>query len=156
MSLPRPPRQWVSEKWKLPFFLCVCLFITFFKLGLIPRFQVIFPEINGPSHCFRSRPQKLVTTSFALWICQVCNDLKKLVATFFQFVPTIVEWRPNVLCCDRFLLFLVVDVVTTISCRDLTVLPFAKIYVATSISCRGTITVASYVDLCCDHIFLAP
>ena len=37
--------------------------------------------------------------------------------------------------CDSFLLFLVVDVTTTISCRDLTVLPFVEIYVATSISC---------------------
>ena len=36
--------------------------------------------------------------------------------------------------CDSFLLFLAVDVATTITCRDLTVLPFAKIYhVATSI-----------------------
>ena len=50
----------------------------------------------------------------------------------FQFVLAIVESRPNVFCCDGFLLFLVVDVVTTISCRDLTVLPFAEIYVVTS------------------------
>ena len=117
---------------------------------------MIFPKINGPSHCFRSRPHKLVTTSFALWIYQVCRDLRKLVATFFQFVPTIVESRPNVLCCDWFLLFLAVDVATTISFRDLTILPFVEIYVATSISCRDIIYVANYVDLCCDHVFLAP
>ena len=85
---------------------------NFLKLGLIPRFQVIFPKINGPSHCFRSRPHKLVATSFALWICQVCSDLRKLVATFFQFVPTIIESRPDVFCCDWFLLFLAVDVAT--------------------------------------------
>ena len=58
--------------------------------------------------------------------------------------------------CNNFLLFLAVDVATTISCRDLTVLPFAEIYVATSISCSDIISVASYVDLCCDHVFLAP
>ena len=58
--------------------------------------------------------------------------------------------------CDNFLLFLGVDVATTISCRELTVLPFAKIYVPTSISYRDIIYVASYVDLCCDHVFLAP
>ena len=53
-------------------------------------------------------------------------------------------------------LFLAIDVATTISCRDLTVLPFAGIYVATSISCRDINSVASYVDLCCDNVFLAP
>ena len=74
----------------------------------------------------------------------------------FQFVLAIVESRPDVFCCDRFLLFLAIDVATAVSCRDLTVLPFAEIYVATSISCRDIISVASYVDLCCDHIFLAP
>ena len=58
--------------------------------------------------------------------------------------------------CDSFLLFLAVDVATTISCRDLTVLPFAEIYVAVSISCRDINYVASYVDLCCDDVFLAP
>ena len=58
--------------------------------------------------------------------------------------------------CDSFLLFLAVDVATTISNRDLTVLPFSKIYVATLISSRDINSVASYVDLCCDNIFLAP
>ena len=123
---------------------------NFLKLGLIPRFQVIFPKINGPSHCFRSRPWNLVATSFALWIYQVRRDLKKLVSTFFHFVPTIVESQPDVFCCDWFPLFLAIDVATTISCRDLTVFLFAEIYVATSIS------VSSYVDLCCNHVFLAP
>ena len=109
---------------------------------------MIFPKINGTSHCFRSRPHNLIATSFALWIFQVYRDLRKLVATFFQFVPTIVESRPDVFCCYWFPLFLAVDVTTTISCRELIVLPFVEIYVATSIS------VASYVDLCCDHVFL--
>ena len=58
--------------------------------------------------------------------------------------------------CDSFLLFLAVDVVTTISCCDLTVLPFAEIYVATLISCRDINYVVSYVDLCCDNVFLTP
>ena len=58
--------------------------------------------------------------------------------------------------CDSFLLFLAVDVATTISYRDLTVLPFAEIYVTTLISCRDINSVASYVDLCCNNVFLAP
>ena len=69
----------------------------------------------------------------------MCSGFVKSVVTSgnwsqpsFQFVLAIVESRPNVLCCDMFLLFLVVDVVTTISYRDLIVLPFAEIYVATS------------------------
>ena len=57
--------------------------------------------------------------------------------------------------CDSFLLFLAVDVATTISCRDLTILPFVEIYVATSSSCRNIISVGSYVDLCYDNVFLA-
>ena len=40
--------------------------------------------------------------------------------------------------------------------HDLTVLPFIEIYVATSISCHDIISVASYVDLCCEHVFLTP
>ena len=57
---------------------------------------------------------------------------------------------------DSFLLFLAIDVVTTISCRDLTVLPFAEIYAATLISCHDINSVTSYVDLCCDNVFLSP
>ena len=107
-------------------------------------------------------------TSFVFWICQVCRDFRKLVATFFSICPCNCWSRPNVLCSDWFLavalisghdmnsLFLGVDVATTISCRDLTVLPFTEIYVATSISCRDINSVASYVDLCCDNVFLAP
>ena len=93
----------------------------------------------------------------------VCSGYVKYVMTSrnwsqpsFQFVLAVVESRPDVCCCDRFLLFLTIDVMTTISCCDLTVLLFAEIYVATSISCRDIISVASYVDLCCDHVFLAP
>ena len=51
----------------------------------------------------------------------------------FQFVLAIVESRPDIFCYDKFILFLVVDVATTISCRDLTILPFAEIYATTSI-----------------------
>ena len=40
------------------------------------------------------------------------------------------------------------------SYRDLTVLFFSKIYVATSIPCHDIISVSIYVDLCCDHVFL--
>ena len=40
------------------------------------------------------------------------------------------------------------------SCRNLTVLPFVEIYVTTSIPCRDIISVAIYVDLCCDHVFM--
>ena len=49
-----------------------------------------------------------------------------------------------------------VSIQFSISSRDLTVLPFAEIYVAASISCCDIISVASYVDLCCDHVFLTP
>ena len=58
--------------------------------------------------------------------------------------------------CNSFLLFLAVDVATIISCRDLTVLPFAEIYVTTLISCRDINSKVSYVDLCCDNVFPAP
>ena len=131
------------------------------KLGLTPRLQVDFPKINGPAHCFRSRPHKLIATSFVLWICQVCGVLKKLVATFFSVCSCSCWSRPDVFCsddsgCDNFLLFLGVDVATTISCSDLTVLSFAEIYVTTSILCRDINSVANYVDLCCDNVFLPP
>ena len=66
----------------------------------------------------------------------VCSGFVKSVVTSgnwsqpsFQFVLAIVESLPDVFCCDRFILFLAVDVVTIISCRDLTVLPFVEIYV---------------------------
>ena len=131
------------------------------KLGLTPRLQVDFPKINGPAHCFRSRPHKLVATSFVLRICQVFRVLRKLVATFFSVCSCNCSSRPDVFCsddsgCDSYLLFLAVDVATTISCHDLTVLSFAEIYVVTSILCRDINSIASYVDLCCDNVFLAP
>ena len=75
---------------------------------------------------------------------------------FFQFVLEIIEPRPDFFCCDRFPLFLAFDVATTISCRDLTVLPFTDIFVVTLICCRDIISVGSYVDLCCDNVFMAP
>ena len=93
----------------------------------------------------------------------VCSGFVKSVVTSgnwsepsFQFVLEIIESRLDVFYCDRFLLFLAVDVATTILFHDLTVFPFTEIYVATSISCRDIISIASYVDLCCDHIFLTP
>ena len=85
----------------------------------------------------------------------VCSRSVKSVVTSgnwsqpsFKFVLAIVESQPDVFCCDKFLLFLVVDVVTTISCRNLVVVLFAEIFVATSISYRDIISIASYVDLC--------
>ena len=64
----------------------------------------------------------------------VCSGSVKFVMTSgnwsqpsFQFVLAIVESRPNVFCCDRFLLFLAIDVATTLSCRDLAVLSFVEI-----------------------------
>ena len=103
-----------------------------------------------------------------LLICQVCRDFRKLIATFFSDCLCNSWSRPNVFCCDWFLavalisdrdmnsLFLAVDVATTISCRDLTVLPFVGIYVATSISFRDINSVASYVDLFYENVFLVP
>ena len=101
----------------------------------------------------------------------MCRNLEiQVVFIYLAIFPKIInlQSRPGLLCrdhvsfssddsgCDSFLLFLVVDVATTISCRDLTVLPFAEIYVATSISCRDINFVASYVDLYYDNVFLAP
>ena len=134
------------------------------KLGLTPRLQVDFPKINGPTHCCRSRPHKLVATSFMLWICQVCQVcvvLRKLDATFFSVCSCSCWSRPNVFCsddsgCDNFLLFQAVDVATIISYRDLIVLSFVEIYVATLILGHDIHFVVSYVDLCCDNVFLAP
>ena len=42
-----------------------------------------FPKINGPTHCFRLRLQKLVATKNSGMVCAVCRDSRKLVATFF-------------------------------------------------------------------------
>ena len=58
--------------------------------------------------------------------------------------------------CDIFLLFLAVDVATTISYIDLTVLPLAEIYVPASKACRGTISVKNYVDLFLRQRFSGP
>ena len=43
-----------------------------------------FPKIDGPTHYFRSRLQKLVATQNPGLVCEVCRDLRKLVATFFH------------------------------------------------------------------------
>ena len=61
-----------------------------------------FPKINGPAHYFRSRPQKLIAMQNLGLVCQVCRDLRKLVATSLHFVLAIAELRPDVLCRDLF------------------------------------------------------
>ena len=103
-------------------------------------------------------------TSFALWICQVSRDLKKLVTTFFYFVLAIVELGPDVFYCDLFLQlhlisgrimnFLVVTMLVVISensgCDPFFLfprigvatwlfLPLLHFYVVTSIRCRDII-----------------
>ena len=87
----------------------------------------------------RSRPSSFFNQ------CNSFHDLKSMSRPFF--LP--IQSQPH-------FLVLTVSIQFSISDRDLTILPFAEIYVATSISCRDIISFASYVDLCCDHVFLTP
>ena len=74
-----------------------------------------------------------------------CRDLKSTSRPFF--LP--IQSQPHFSVSTVFIQF-------SISGCNLTVHPFAEIYVATSISCRDIIFVASCVDLCCDRICLSP
>ena len=77
--------------------------------------------------------------------CTSYRDLKSMSWPFF--LP--IQSQPHFLVS-------IVSIQFYISGRDQTFLPFAEIYVATSISCHDIISVASYVDLYCDHDFLTP
>ena len=83
----------------------------------------------------RSRPSSFLNH------CNSCRDLKSMSRPFF--LP--IQLQPHFSVST-------VSIQFSISGSDLTVLPFAEIYVATSISCRDIISVACYVDLCCDHV----
>ena len=74
-----------------------------------------------------------------------CRDLKSMSRPFFLSIQS----QPHFLVST-------ISIQFSISGRDLTVLPFAEIYGTTSISCRDIISLANYVDLCCDHVFLTP
>ena len=87
----------------------------------------------------RSRPSSFFNH------CNSCRDLKSMPRPFF--LP--IQLQPHFSVST-------VSIQFSISGRVLTVLPFAEIYVATSISCRDIITVTNYVDLCCDHVLLTP
>ena len=87
----------------------------------------------------RSRPSSFFSH------CNSCRDLKSMSRPFFLPIQS-----------QPYCLVSTVSIQFSISDRDLIVLPFVEIYVATSISCRDIISVVSYVDLCCDHVFLTP
>ena len=87
----------------------------------------------------RSRPSSFFNH------CNSCRDLKSMSRPFF--LP--IQSQPHFSVST-------VSIQFSISGHDLTVLPFAEIYVTTSISCRDIISVASYVYLCCDLVFLTP
>ena len=74
-----------------------------------------------------------------------CRDLKSMSQPFF--LP--IQSQPHFSVSTVFIQF-------SISGCDLTVLPFAEIYVTTSISCRDIISFAIYVDLCCERVCLTP
>ena len=114
-----------------------------------------------------SRPQFDVTTSFLLSAslllgCIFSFRLQHLQLSWaFKQVATQLCWSAYFLVamwslgCDQVVsLISAIPVATSKICRDLIVLPFVEIYVVTSIPCRDIISVASYVDICCDHIFL--
>ena len=77
--------------------------------------------------------------------CNSCRDLKSMLRPFF--LP--IQSQPH------FSVF-TISIQFSISSRNLIILPFSKLYVMTSISCRDIISIASYVVLCCDHIFWTP
>ena len=85
----------------------------------------------------RSRPNSFFNH------CNSCRDLKSMSRPFFSSHPVPTS-------------FLSLNSFHSISYFwfDLTVFPFDEIYVVTSILCRDIIYVASYVNLCCDHVFL--
>ena len=87
----------------------------------------------------RSRPSSFFNH------CNSCRDLKSMSRPFFLPIQSQPHFSVSA-----------VSIQFSISSRDLTVLPFAEIYVATSISCRNIIYVASYVDLYCNHVFMTP
>ena len=87
----------------------------------------------------RSRPSSFFNH------CNSCCDLKSMSRPFF--LP--IQSQPHFSVSTVFIQF------SIFGC-DLTILPFAEIYVTTSISCRDIISVASYVDLCCDRVCLTP
>ena len=87
----------------------------------------------------RSRPSSFFNH------CNSCRDLKSMSQPFF--LP--IQSQPHFSVST-------ISIQFSISGRDLIVLPFAEIYVVTSISCRDIISIAIYVDLCCDHVFLTP
>ena len=58
--------------------------------------------------------------------------------------------------CDSFLLFLAVDVTTTISCRDLIVSSLAEVCVATKFLCRNTVFVVSQFGSRRDNFLWSP
>ena len=87
----------------------------------------------------RSRPNSFFNH------CNSCRDLKITSRPFFPPIQS----QPHFLVSTFSIQF-------SIFGSDLIVLPFAEIYVAALISCRGIIYATSYVDLYCDHVFLTP
>ena len=85
----------------------------------------------------RSRPSSFCNH------CNSCRDLKSMSRPFLLPIQSQSHFSVSTI----FIQF-------SISGCDPTFLPFAEIYVATSISCRDIISVASYVDLCCDNVCL--
>ena len=105
---------------------------------------------------FLCRDIIFVVSLFASW-----SQLLFQVATPFSCLEPSSRSRLNFakpmwsLSCNQVVsLISAIPVATSKVCRDLTVLFFAEIYVAISIPCRDIISVASYVDICCDHIFM--
>ena len=103
--------------------------------GCDPLF--LFPGI-GVSTSIQCRD--LALSAFTAFLCR---NLKSMSRPFF--LP--IQSQPHFSVST-------VSIQFSISSRDLTFLPFAEIYVVTSISCHDIIFVANYVDLCCDHVFL--
>ena len=139
---------------------CNPLFL-FLGIGVATSFLLSASLILGHGFSFRLRHHSVVLSR------QAGRDSNLLVC-LFSCCDVDIRWRPSSFfnhcnsCRDHFFPIQsqphfsvsTVSIQFPISGYDLTVLPFDEIYVATSISCHDIIYVASYVDLCCDHVFL--
>ena len=94
---------------------------------------------SGRDVDIRSRPSNFFNH------CNSCRDLKSMSRPLF--LP--IQLQPHFSVST-------ISIQFSISGHDLTILPFAEIYVATLISCQDIISIASYVDLYCDHVFPTP
>ena len=145
-------------------FCLYCISVSRPRFDVATSFLLSASLIYGHDFSFRLRHHSVVLSlqaghdsnlSVCLFSCRDV-DIRSRLNSFFNHCNS---------CRDHFFLPIqsqphfsvsTISIQFPISGRDLTVLPFDEIYVATLISCHDIIYVASYVDLCCDHVFMTP